>query len=120
MKLSPYTWAIRQGLYEAANNPSGTSYPVFAGFPIKVAGKTGTAETCGVSCPDHSWYASWAPYDHPKLVVVAMIEQRRLRRPGRRADGEEDLRGLLPPARLLSAHRDAGLIWASTTSTMEP
>ena len=23
---------------------------------------------------DHSWYASWAPYDHPKLVVVAMIE----------------------------------------------
>ena len=75
VKLSPYTWAIRQGLYDAANNPSGTSYPVFAGFPIKVAGKTGTAETCGVSCPDHSWYASWAPYDHPKLVVVAMIER---------------------------------------------
>src|SRR5213076_3357431 len=50
VKLSPYTWAIRQGVYEAANNPSGTSYPVFGGFPIKVAGKTGTAETCGVSC----------------------------------------------------------------------
>ena len=75
VKLSPYTSAIRQGLYDAANNPAGTSYPVFAGFPIKVAGKTGTAETCGVSCPDHSWYASWAPYNHPKLVVVAMIER---------------------------------------------
>jgi penicillin-binding protein 2 len=75
VKLSPYTSAIRQGLYEAANNPSGTSYPVFAGFPIKVAGKTGTAETCGVSCPDHSWYASWAPASSPKLVVVAMVEK---------------------------------------------
>jgi penicillin-binding protein 2 len=75
LKLSPYTWAIRQGVYEAANNPAGTSYPVFAGFPIKVAGKTGTAETCGVSCPDHSWYASWAPASKPKLVVVAMVEK---------------------------------------------
>jgi penicillin-binding protein 2 len=73
--LSPYTTAIRQGLYEAANNASGTSASVFAGFQPQVAGKTGTAETCGVSCPDHSWYASWAPYDHPKLVVVVMIEK---------------------------------------------
>jgi penicillin-binding protein 2 len=55
----------------------GTSYPVFGGssFPIKVAGKTGTAETCGVLCPDHSWYASWAPASSPKLVVVAMVEK---------------------------------------------
>ena len=22
---------------------------------------------------DHSWYASWAPSDHPKVVVVALI-----------------------------------------------
>ena len=73
--LSPYTSAIRQGLYEAANNPSGTSAGVFSGFQPPIAGKTGTAETCGVSCPDHSWYASWAPYDHPKLVVVVMIEK---------------------------------------------
>ena len=72
VKLSPYTWAIRQGLYEAANNPSGTSFPVFAGFPIKIAGKTGTAEA--PPRDDHSWYASWAPYDHPKLVVVVMVE----------------------------------------------
>jgi penicillin-binding protein 2 len=75
VKLSPYTSAIKQGLYEAANNPAGTSGAVFGGFHPTVAGKTGTAETCGVSCPDHSWYASWAPYDHPKLVVVVMIEK---------------------------------------------
>ena len=73
LKLSPYTSAIREGLYLAANNPSGTSYPVFNGFPIKVAGKTGTAET-SAELPDHSWYASWAPYNSPKLVVVANVE----------------------------------------------
>ena len=70
LRLSPYTWAIRQGLYQAANSAGGTSASVFAGFPIKIAGKTGTAEPDPVS----SWYASWAPYNSPKLVVVANVE----------------------------------------------
>ncbi len=64
-------WAIKQGLYDAAH--VGTSAAVFGGFPIPVAGKTGTAET-GVGRDDHSWYASWAPFSHPKVVVVVMIE----------------------------------------------
>jgi penicillin-binding protein 2 len=72
LHLSPYTWAIRQGLYEAANGSSGTSASVFSGFLPTVAGKTGTAEAPPLGV--HSWYASWAPYNHPKLVVVAMIE----------------------------------------------
>src|SRR6266576_2211102 len=62
--------SIGQGLYQAANSPGGTSASVFAGFPIKVAGKTGTAEPDPVS----SWYASWAPYNSPKLIVVANVE----------------------------------------------
>jgi penicillin-binding protein 2 len=75
LKLSPYTWAIKQGLYEAANNAAGTSGAVFGGFQPTVAGKTGTAEAATAANPyDHSWYASWAPYDHPKLVVVVMVE----------------------------------------------
>jgi penicillin-binding protein 2 len=65
--------AIEDGLYSAAHDPGGTSAAVFASFPIPVAGKTGTAETCQ-GCDDHSWYASWAPFKHPKYVVVAMIE----------------------------------------------
>jgi len=65
-------WAIKSGLYAAAHDPNGTSAAVFANFPIPVAGKTGTAEA--PPGDDHSWYASWAPYNHPKLVVVAMIE----------------------------------------------
>ncbi len=67
------TWAIKQGLYGAAHSAGGTSASVFSGFLPAVAGKTGTAESCA-GCADHSWYASWAPYDHPRLVVVVMIE----------------------------------------------
>jgi penicillin-binding protein 2 len=64
------TWAIKQGLYDAAHQ--GTSAAVFGTFPIAVAGKTGTAEA--PPGDDHSWYASFAPFGHPKIVVVTMIE----------------------------------------------
>jgi penicillin-binding protein 2 len=64
--------AIEQGLYLAAHDPNGTSASVFGNFPIPVAGKTGTAEA--PPGDDHSWYASFAPYGHPKVVVVVMIE----------------------------------------------
>ncbi|HEV7133499.1 MAG TPA: penicillin-binding protein 2 [Gaiellaceae bacterium] len=65
-------WAIRQGLYNAAHSPTGTSAAIFANFPVPVAGKTGTAEAPPIG--DHSWYASYAPYGHPRIVVVVMIE----------------------------------------------
>jgi penicillin-binding protein 2 len=64
--------AIHQGLYDAANAPNGTSFGIFGSFPVKVAGKTGTAEAPSGS--DHSWYASWAPAANPRLVVVVLIE----------------------------------------------
>jgi penicillin-binding protein 2 len=65
-------WAIKQGLYAAAHSPGGTSASLFANFPIPVAGKTGTAES-GTGRGDHSWYASWAPANNPKVVVVVLI-----------------------------------------------
>jgi len=64
--------AIRDGLYQAAHSSGGTSASLFANFPVAVAGKTGTAEA--PPGDDHSWYASWAPFGHPKIVVVVMIE----------------------------------------------
>jgi penicillin-binding protein 2 len=63
---------IGAGLYAAANLPGGTSASVFGDFPVKVAGKTGTAEV--PPRPDHSWYASWAPAGNPRYVVVVLIE----------------------------------------------
>jgi len=64
--------AIRDGLFSAAHSPSGTSAAIFGDFPIRVSGKTGTAEAPPGS--DHSWYASWAPSGHPRYVVVVLVE----------------------------------------------
>ena len=53
--------------------PGGTSTPVFEGFPITVAGKTGTAERGAQG--DQSWYVVAAPYDDPRVVVAVTIER---------------------------------------------
>jgi penicillin-binding protein 2 len=65
--------AILSGLHDAAQSPGGTSYDVFANFPVPMAGKTGTAERPPMG--DQSWYVAVAPYPNPKIVVAATIEQ---------------------------------------------
>jgi penicillin-binding protein 2 len=65
--------AILDGLNSAAMEPGGTSYNVFGGFPVDIAGKTGTAET--TSGYDQSWYVALAPYPDPKYVVAVTIER---------------------------------------------
>ncbi|MEX2253056.1 MAG: penicillin-binding protein 2 [Thermoleophilaceae bacterium] len=65
--------AILDGLRSAASESGGTSADVFAGFPVPVAGKTGTAEK-GAGRPDQSWYAGLAPFPNPRYVVIATDE----------------------------------------------
>ncbi len=65
--------AILEGLRGAASQPGGTSAKVFAGFPVPVAGKTGTAEK-GAGRPDQSWYVALAPFPSPKYVVAVTDE----------------------------------------------
>lgn len=67
-----YRQAILDGLRGAASEPGGTSTPVFRGFPIPVAGKTGTAQHTGKA--DQSWYCGLAPYPSMKYVVCATFE----------------------------------------------
>jgi penicillin-binding protein 2 len=64
---------ILAGLRDAAMAPGGTSYQVFGGFPVEVAGKTGTAERFGYG--DQSWYVALAPYEDPEIVVAVTIEE---------------------------------------------
>jgi penicillin-binding protein 2 len=66
--------AILDGLHSAAQEGGGTSYEVFGGFPVDIAGKTGTAER-GDLVEDQSWYAALAPYPDPEVVVVATLER---------------------------------------------
>jgi penicillin-binding protein 2 len=65
--------AILEGLRSAASAPGGTSTSVFKGFPIPIAGKTGTAEK-GLGRKDQSWYVALAPYPSPRYVVVVTAE----------------------------------------------
>lgn len=69
--LSPNTWAaIRKGLRSVVEQ--GTAAGAFQGFPVVVAGKTGTGET-GTGTT-HAWFACYAPFDNPEIVVVVFIE----------------------------------------------
>lgn len=59
---------------------SGTGAGAFAGFPVAVSGKTGTAQVFGKNAngtlkSDTSWFASYAPTDKPRFAVVMMVSQ---------------------------------------------
>jgi penicillin-binding protein 2 len=74
IKLDPaHRTAIMEGLHQAAQGPQGTSYGIFGGFPIEVAGKTGTAQRPPHA--DQSWYAILAPYPDPRIVTVVTMEE---------------------------------------------
>jgi penicillin-binding protein 2 len=66
--------AVARGL--AAVPSSGTAAGAFSGFPLNrfaVAGKTGTADLPPKA--PFAWFASFAPVENPRYVVVAMVEQ---------------------------------------------
>lgn len=51
----------------------GTASP--AAIPgIKVAGKTGTAQSGQPNVPPYAWFSSFAPADNPKVAVAVMIQ----------------------------------------------
>ena len=74
-----YLHDVQSGLFEGTHAPYGTSYGVFGHFPVPIAGKTGTAQKI-VSLPgvtrdeNQSWWCGYGPYEAPKLVVCAVIE----------------------------------------------
>jgi penicillin-binding protein 2 len=66
--------AIQQGLHGVIASPGGTAGFVFRGFPQSAAGKTGTAEAGGPGQTSHAWFAVYAPYEDPEIVVVVFLE----------------------------------------------
>jgi penicillin-binding protein 2 len=67
---------IKKALTLVTSDPSGTAYHAFEGFPIRVAGKTGTAQKNPDD--DYAWFMGYAPADsdkEPEIVVVALVEQ---------------------------------------------
>ena len=67
MRVSPKNLnSVKKAMLHAAE-----SYGPLADYPIKVAGKTGTAENSG---SDHANFICFAPYDAPQIAVAVMIE----------------------------------------------
>lgn len=76
--------AVQTGMRMAVTDARGTLNDVFAGFPIAVAGKTGTAEYCddvalkANRCqfgewPTHSWTLAYAPFEDPEIIIMAFM-----------------------------------------------
>ena len=62
---------VQEGLHSVTK--IGTAAGVFAGFPIDIAGKTGTAENS--QGRDHGWFVAYGPYVNPNIVVAVIVEQ---------------------------------------------
>ncbi len=80
---------IQEGMYQVCNTPGGTAFGSLGYLPIKVAGKTGTAQVSSIAQSEvnrmkeeqldyykrsHAWLTTYAPYENPKYVVTAMVE----------------------------------------------
>jgi len=69
-----YRQTILQGLNDAAQTTGGTSDDVMGNFPMKVYGKTGTAQY--TNQPDYAWYACFVIDNTDKpIVVVVHVEK---------------------------------------------
>lgn len=72
MELSESTKkAIRDGLHAGAQEEGGTSFSVFGGYAVTVAGKTGSAQAPGGS---HALYVAYAPVDNPEVAIAVVVE----------------------------------------------
>lgn len=74
--VSPGTLeTIRQGMYSVAQSVDGTAEKVFRDFPIKVAGKTGTAETgMEETSSSNALFVCYAPAEDPRIAVAVVVE----------------------------------------------
>ncbi len=69
---------VCRGMYEVVYGAGASSYVsgAFRSAPYTVGGKTGTAEVSGQAA-DNAFFVGYAPFESPKIVVTAFIEQGR-------------------------------------------
>lgn len=61
---------VKEGMLSVTED--GTGNRIFSDYPIKVGGKTGTAQVTGKK--DHTVFVAFAPYDDPEIAVAVIIE----------------------------------------------
>ena len=62
---------VREGMRQTIESGSARR---LNSLPVKVAGKTGTAQW-GVDKDNHAWFTSFAPYDNPEIVLTILVEE---------------------------------------------
>lgn len=69
--------AVKDGMAAVNNEEGGTASAVFGTFPIKTAGKTGTADFSQtqreIGRDPYATYVSYAPAENPEIAVVAVV-----------------------------------------------
>lgn len=63
--------AVKMGMLSVTTDEVGTGATAFSDYPIKVGGKTGTAEAVGGA---HGIFIAFAPYDNPEIAVAVVLE----------------------------------------------
>ncbi|MGG1686267.1 peptidoglycan D,D-transpeptidase FtsI family protein [Pseudalkalibacillus sp. NRS-1564] len=67
--------SLQESLREVVVSGTGRTY--LADLPVKVAGKSGTAELGEDLSFDHQWFAGYFPYDSPKYALVVVDFERK-------------------------------------------
>lgn len=62
---------VREGMRGAVTE--GSAY-LLKDLPIKVAGKTGTAQVTNTFRKTNAWFVGFAPYDYPEIALAVVIE----------------------------------------------
>ncbi|MGI6618593.1 MAG: penicillin-binding protein 2 [Bacillota bacterium] len=64
---------VKAGMLRVTNEPGGTAYWIFHDCPIKVCGKTGTAQN--PLGDDHAWFVGFGPYENPEIALAVVVDQ---------------------------------------------
>lgn len=76
MEISDETYATYcEGMYLVTSTYAGTADTAFMNYPIKVAGKTGTAETGINGASDNGAFVCFAPLDDPQIAIAVYVEK---------------------------------------------
>ena len=65
---------VEKGMLETVMHDRGTASTSFTGFPIDIAGKTGTAQIGGTGT-SHAWFVAYGPVPDPEIAVVVFIDK---------------------------------------------
>ncbi len=77
---------VKEGMLLVTKGKKGSAKKEFADFPVKVAGKTGTAQIVSfddksidpvrkvIERPSHGLFVAFAPYENPEISVVVVLQ----------------------------------------------